>query len=347
MSWLRPVLVSALSSLALVTTPCLSKPEEECALSASDQRFVAASLARWEWASRNLLFLSPQPLPWTVLFNQDCVWHLSGDRLSIPETWEVGLTLATGMQPVYVRAQRRSSSTPLPDGRQVPEGATAMTGTYRQDFAAYALVALPERWRADRDFGRSANFRANLRGMLAHELTHTRQIVMALQRIRELGKHYALPNEVHDDVVEQRFGNEPNYSRAYRQEVDLFYQALRQPESTRCRQIVARALAMAEARRDRYYQGRDKVYAELEGLFLNMEGVAVWTAYKIAKATRLPSESTDPRHFGWRHKPWSQEEGLVLVLLLERLSRNWPTAMLGPDLVSPFTLLRQLVTKEG
>ena len=43
-----------------------------------------------------------------------------------------------------------------------------------------------------------------------------------------------------------------------------------------------------------------------------------------------------------RHDAWSQEQGLRLFLLIDRLVPGWQARFLAPDFPSPFTVLRTL-----
>ena len=41
---------------------------------------------------------------------------------------------------------------------------------------------------------------------------------------------------------------------------------------------------------------------------------------------------------------WSQQEGLVLFLLIDRLVPNWQSRFLSPNFPSPFAVLREALT---
>ena len=67
-----------------------------------------------------------------------------------------------------------------------------------------------------------------------------------------------------------------------------------------------------------------------------MEGVASWAAWTTDR--RRPD---DPAAFS--SKFWSQQEGLLLFLLLDRFSGDWKRRVFSPEVPSPFVMLRDAV----
>ena len=82
---------------------------------------------------------------------------------------------------------------------------------------------------------------------------------------------------------------------------------------------------------------------EFEDMFLNMEGVAQWAAYRFAKV-HAGSDLSDAAIVEFvrdSRRYWSQEEGLALFLLIDAMMPEWKTRVFGPTLVSPFALLEE------
>jgi hypothetical protein len=338
----RRAVAFVLALISAVPTAVWSDVPSPCVLSAENTRFISTSLAGWERASREFLRLQKVSVPWIVLFDEGCVWHLGSATPATSGTPVPDPSFTINGEPMQLRVASRKEAPNLPDGRSVPDGPTAMTALYKDDQEPFITVSLRGLWRSAPEYGKDPKFEANLLGVLSHELTHAQQIVPAARRIRDLGRRYVLPNEIHDDVIEQRFEGLAAYRRVYKAEVKLLYRALGERNAHRSRRILNKALVLARARRNRYYRGSDAVYAELEDLFLNMEGVAVWTAYKVTQQQGALGRDEDPRKFGWARRPWSQEEGLVLLLLIDRLVPNWQPRILGPELISPFALLNMV-----
>jgi hypothetical protein len=76
-----------------------------------------------------------------------------------------------------------------------------------------------------------------------------------------------------------------------------------------------------------------------------MEGLAMWVQYRTARE-RAPSGEEWLKTLitlSERHDAWSQEQGLGLFLLIDRLVPGWQARFLAPDFPSPFTVLREAV----
>lgn len=89
--------------------------------------------------------------------------------------------------------------------------------------------------------------------------------------------------------------------------------------------------------------GDDEKLAELEDIFLTMEGVAQWAAFKwlihpagggFAFETALP-------HFRRGGRQWSQDEGLALYLVIDRLVPGWTRRSFADPPVTALRLLAE------
>jgi len=87
-----------------------------------------------------------------------------------------------------------------------------------------------------------------------------------------------------DDVVQSRFGRTAGFERAFRQERDLFYQAAAQKDSAKQRVLVRRGLDFVRQRHTRYFTGSNRAYAEIESLFLTMEGAGPASPFRLLEA---------------------------------------------------------------
>jgi hypothetical protein len=104
---------------------------------------------------------------------------------------------------------------------------------------------------------------------------------------------------------------------------------------------------VSQKRKERFFAGGKDGYSDLEGIFLAMEGLAMWVQYRTARE-RAPSGEEWPKTFitlSERHDAWSQAEGLALLVLIERLAPAWHARFLAPDFPSPFTVLQEAVRR--
>src|SRR4029453_13296682 len=176
---------------------------------------------------------------------------------------------------------------------------------------------------------------------MLHEMTHTRQLAAINRQVRELAKSNDLPLPINDDVVQSRFRRAAGFERAYRQERDLFYQAAAQLDPAKQRAIARRALDLVHQRRARYFTDANRAYAEIESLFLTMEGAGQWAAYRFATSNAGAGEGRDDALalLRGRRGAWSEDEGLALFLLLDAVVPSWQEQVFAATPASPLDLL--------
>ena len=92
---------------------------------------------------------------------------------------------------------------------------------------------------------------------------------------------------------------------------------------------------MIRARHGRYFTGPTAAYAELESLFLTMEGVGQWAAYQLARTRAGGTDAEALRLVRDNRKYWSQDEGLALFLLVDALVPAWQSRVFSPTPASP------------
>lgn len=300
----------------------------------------------WALVSRGSFGLQADSLPWVVLFDARCTWHLAprhavGDGAR-EATAEAGLRF--GGASVAVQSLAHHDSVRLPSGRVLSPGPTAFASLYRGDSASFVVMALPHLWgrgaRATADPGLDEFFL----GVLAHEMAHTAQLAAISRRVRTLGRRWTLPRNLNDDIVQQQFDSVPGFRQSIEQERDLLFEAATAPDDASRRRLARRALTLAEARRGRHFIGENAVYAELEDLFLLMEGVGSWAAYRVALA-HAPPGSTWEAVIGTLRpgRYWSQEMGLAVFLVLDTLLPEWRSRVFALEPPSVFELLHEAV----
>jgi hypothetical protein len=75
----------------------------------------------------------------------------------------------------------------------------------------------------------------------------------------------------------------------------------------------------------------------------------MWAQFKTARA-RAPQQEdwlTTLIRLSEKTDAWSQEEGLGLFLLMDRLVPNWQRRFLNGNLPSPFAVLREALDRES
>jgi hypothetical protein len=330
--------VLVLGALQGATTA--SQPSSDpapCSFPAPEIDWIQRALNGWEQVSREFLRIDPTPLPWIVLFDASCIWHLSPDGDPGADARAISTTLTFAGAPVPVRAGRHDGTFLLPSGSSTTVEMKASTALSKNGRAAFFVMSMPSVWRT-RDL--SAPTRAEfLQGVFSHEMTHTRLLVAINRRVRELARNHDLVYPINDDVIQTEFQRTHGFEDAIKRERDHFYRAALETDPARRREIAMRALAMVRERQARYFKGSNQAYGELESLFLTMEGLGQWAAYRLTKARAGGRELEALRLVRDNRRFWSQDEGLALFLLIDELVPEWQSRIFTSTPASPFTLL--------
>ena len=120
----------------------------------------------------------------------------------------------------------------------------------------------------------------------------------------------------------------PGYRESYERERDLLYQARRETDAGRRRTLVGEAVAAMQRRRADYFTGADAVFAQLDDIFLGMEGLGQFAGYRSAVRDGL----SDARAVELMRRGgvfWSQDLGLAALLAVDATLPGWPRRALG------------------
>jgi hypothetical protein len=322
-----------------------------CTLTTADAAYVQEALNGWTTIARELLALPDEPLPWMVLYSRTCAFHVAPDRAtplgrSTQAVAEARLTFAG--RPVEVSALPVAADVELPNGARIPAAGLAFTNLYERDGVARAffVTALPDVWAHDPKYADDPeDWAPFVLKVLSHELVHTRQIVAISNRLEALQKEFpVLAQDVNDDWLQAKFEKVPGLDATVRAEVALLHQSATETDPARGRELARLAIGLIRARRVTYYPEPAAAYSRMEDVFLNMEGVACWAAFRFWLGQQLgitPDRALDS--FRGNRKFWSQEEGLALFLALERFVPDWKKKVFPPELATPLDLLEQAV----
>jgi hypothetical protein len=352
----RRILIAALALAAPASVSAMGEPTDGRALSGNktcefrdaDTRWLQRALDGWALARREFLKVEPQPLPWIVLYDASCVWDLAAsDPPLVAEARNLETSLTFGGAPLMVRAAPHRGTVLLPNRLEIPIEVKASTMLYRDGRSTFLVMSMPSVWRSDRRHAMKPFLDEYLQGVFTHELTHTLQLVPINRRLRRLLRTSDVPGRLTDDVIQARFNKERGFARAVESERNIFYRAVQARDSANRRELVKTALGMTRQRHAQYFRDGNAAYAEIEGLFLTMEGAAQWAAYRLTRARdqRGSGDLAAMNLVRDDRKYWSQDQGLALFVLLEALVPNWQERMFQPLPPSPFAVLEEAIGK--
>ncbi len=312
-----------------------------CEFPPAEIQWLQRALDGWGEVSRDFLELDSTPLPWIVLFDASCAWHLAPESTIDAVTVPVTTSLTFAGSPVPVRATTHKGTVVLPSGAPVSVGMKASTALYRNSRAAFFVMAMPSVWLTGHVSPRARS--EYLQGVFSHEMTHTRLLVAINRRVRELARKNELVYPINDDVIQAEFQRIDGFEAAFNREREHFYRAALETDPGRRRTTATRALEMVRSRHAKYFSGSNQAYAELESLFLTMEGVGQWAAYRLTKARATRNDAEALKLVRDNRRYWSQDEGLALFLLIDELVPGWQARVFAPSPASPFALLEEAV----
>lgn len=196
--------VFAVSTLFAITgcagrtgSASIDSSPSQCVPASDEKAWMQGALDDWERVVTTLLAQDAQPLPWIVLFDSSCTWHLQApepESRRIAATHDVhGFGLRFGGAPVTIHAVPHGDSVLLPNGRRIPVVPVAFTSTFRGDSMAFFVMAMPQVWREDPRSAADPFLDDFVRGVMAHELSHTRQMSGILRRLDEIARSHTCP----------------------------------------------------------------------------------------------------------------------------------------------------------
>jgi hypothetical protein len=315
--------------------------DPRCPLPEPGRHWLQEALNGWTRIRQDALGLGDGPLPWLVLFDETCVWHLSPDLSVQPELKQTSADLSMNGEPVRVYSAPHTGQILLPNGRLIGTRATASTSVYGGGSATFSLVSMYGVWERDPRHAKQPRLGEFFQGLLIHELTHSTQLIGVTRRIAALRRANIMPGIVDDDVVQRRFGFVIAFRSAIESECNTLYRAVLSTDAARRREWTEKGLSMARKRRARYYVSQSAAFRDLEDVFFAMEGSAQWAAYRLARS-RLAPEVSDGEVIKFvrgDRKFWSQDEGLALYLLIDALIPGWQKRTFGDTMASPFAML--------
>lgn len=310
--------------------------------------WIKKILDNWELVCRKELKIKVEPLPWIIFYDSSHAWHLNADESLLPAFVKSPHRLLFAGRSYQLIKLSHSKEVWVPGRKSI-------------SVASYPTVAMPY---AD---NRKVFFIAPLRsffhslstpdqseyldflflGNNVHELVHTRQLVFTLPQLLYTQKAYKLPESIDDNTIENSFGKNENYRKLFFEEKTHFWNAVLTTNKDSCIIEMDKALSLAEQREKRFFARDSLGYARLDDIFISLEGSAMWAQYRIM-VRNAPRGQTEKQTLFWllqRTPTWSQEEGLALFLLLERVLPDWKAQFFEKELPSVFQLLKRVVAK--
>ncbi len=294
--------------------------------------------AAWQLTSERILRIPEIAHPNIVFFDGKCAYTTADLGVTTPGV--AGPSLGTGM--LLWRAAPHGDTLTMPTSKKIPVQLLSFTDYDPKASRPFFVMASPDYW-ASKGFGQEPG----LTGVFLHEFTHTRQIRGLVSIMGPIDAVWQFPDELSDDAVQNQFKSDPNYVAAYLAERDLLYRAAKADSMAEVRALALQALGMIRARHARWFVGDNDIFSILDDTFLSLEGSAQWAAHAWLahpEGGGLKKDAAVAAMIG-RRRIWSQDEGLGLFLVIDRLMPDWPSLVFAEPSIGGITLLEH-ATKE-
>lgn len=231
----------------------------------------------------------------------------------------------------------------LPDQTSVPVGimsfaAEIPTGQHQSFF----VMPLPSFWKKMGVESKELGLDNLTTGIFLHEFAHTQQMKNFGKRITQFEKENKSGMHVNDDMVQNIFSKNNTYLDLFQSEIDHFYNSVIGKELNR--KYLSKGISLYHERQKTYFKDQYQQLVEMDDIFLTMEGVGQYSIYRWLihpQGGRL-DEHTALVGVRRNKKWWSQEEGLALFLILERIKdpQLWAKDMFGSGMITAIELIK-------
>jgi hypothetical protein len=198
---------------------------------------------------------------------------------------------------------------------------------------SFFVMAAPSFWQKTGVYSKELGPEKLLTGVFLHEFSHTRQFKGFGSRIDSIERNYQFKDiKMSDDIVQDYFKKDTAYLKIFHAEVDKFYEAAFAEGKRETKRLTLEAIALLESRQARFFTEDKKVLGELDNIFLSMEGVGQFVAVSWLNHPKGGNVPFDIAVKGFRRNrtQWSQEEGLAMFLILNKLTTpDWANDMFG------------------
>lgn len=284
----------------------------------------------WEFISAGKFGLSQVPAPAILLYDDKHVYTTS--TVSQPDsavhyTWPgfFDQKLSWNWGP-------HNGQLSIPDGSKVPVGLMSFAASDSTGHPFFVMAA-PTYWKSAGVESKELGLDNLITAVFLHEFSHTRQQAGMGAMVDSIEKTHTFKDpELSDDIVQHTFKQDSNYVRNFRAEVARFYEAAFAGDKEKTKQLTREALTLLKQRQSTYFIKDHSVLKPLDDIFLTMEGLGQFAGFSWLQAPSGANISYEQAVNGMRRKrnQWSQEEGLAMFLVLDKLTQpNWSNDLFG------------------
>ncbi len=306
---------------------------------------MQGTLDAWQAACVDQLRLSPDPLPWIIVYDEQHAWHIHPDEQLLPAHEKASEHLRFAGREYAIFEVENQGKLWVPGRKPIPIHPQAAAMVYDNETKPFFIVASLDFEQRTQKVGPSEDFRKFFTSLTLHELTHTRQLPQTMPKIKRLQAKYKYPESLDDNLIETTFTKDAEFHRMVDEEKRHFSAAILAKDDATARVETNAALDVLADRQYRFYVGAYRGWSEMEDVFLGLEGSAMWVQFQssLQLAPKGQSWLDTLIQLSQRTDAWSQSEGLAMFLLLDRFHPGWQSEFFGTEIPDSVQVLRQAV----
>lgn len=308
------------------------------------QNTVSSWFSAWELVYKDIYRINTIETVDFVLFDHQYVYSTSditvgnGNPVIGPKILNLNLNW---------KKKKHGGFLTLPDGSTVPVRMMCFAApNSKKNTSPFFVMPLTSFWSSQSVDSESLGLDNLVLGVFLHEFSHTQQMNNFGKTISQFVDQYQLGENFDDNYIQTTFQNNSVFTNLYHKEVSYFHQAV-VDSPILDRNKTKEGLKLMADRRNQFFTTEYSYLQDIEDLFLTMEGLGQYTMYlwlthpKGGNIGRLKAIEGVRRN----KKKWSQDEGFLLFLILERLqpSKVWAKEMFGNKVVNVTDILDRLL----
>jgi hypothetical protein len=206
---------------------------------------------------------------------------------------------------------------------------------------SFFVMPLPSFWEKAGVISEELGLENLITGVFVHEFSHSQQMKNFGKKMTEYEQQNNFGVEFSDDIVQNIYDKDTTYLKYYKKEIELFYSSFK--NDTLEKKMIKEGLSIMKQRQQEYFKEKYANLKSIDNFFLTMEGLGqysmfLWLTHPQGANIKREIAIEGVRRGG---KWWSQDEGFVLFLILEKLTtpKNWVQNMFGDKIKSVVDLI--------
>lgn len=303
-----------------------TKSNEEVIINNIKLKWLESWFSAWELMSEEVLDLPKSTPP--IMFFYDDKYVYTTSEISAPNGETFNGPKLLGEKLHWIRALHNDTLT-IPDGQRIPiQLMTFAAPSEQKNVEAFFVMAAPVFWKNTGIESEDVSLDKLLTGIFLHEFAHTRQMNGIGSKITDFENNHTFKFEVSDDIIQDYFSSDSIYVSEYKKEVNIFYSTSNAKTKNELYGLTNEGLNLLRERQTKYLSPENKILVEMDDIFLTMEGLG---QFMIVSWLTNPKGGNYPLDIAIKAtrrggKWWSQDEGLALFLILDKMTNpNWKT----------------------